>query len=204
MHNKLLNLIRRAVITLTNSDSGQIANAQITWLGKTGVTEIVYPYGMAANAPVGSAVLMFSILGQEENRTGIANDQKTRFKDLKPSETAFGNPVTKSVIKFLENGDIELTGTAGQNINITGDSNVIIGGDANITIAGSTTIDSTGNIDITAPITTINGELRATGEVTGLYGGAALSFSDIRTKYNVHFHTAQGATAPTTDANNDL
>jgi len=270
VYSKISNLIKRAVVTLTNKDSGQFAATQVQWMrDKVAITEVVHPYGLSSNAPVDSFALMFNVMGQEENRAAIVYAPQRRFKDLKEGEVALGNFLTRSVVKFLENGDIEITGTADQNINITGSNNVTIGGDntiaitgdntvtvggdndvtisgsntvditdfndvtiggnntvvvtgndsvtisgnsildvtgdADITVGGSTTIDSTGNIDITAPIVSITGELRVTGEVSAFYGlGTELSFSDVRTKYNVHFHDAQGEFAGTTDPNNNL
>lgn len=246
LYSKISNLVKRAVVTLTNKDSGQFAATQVKWMrDKVAITEVVHPYGLSSNAPVNSLALMFNVMGQEENRAAIVYDPKNRFKELKSGEVALGNFVTKSVVKFLENGDIEITGTNDQNISITGDNNVTIGGsndinitgdndvtvggnntvaitgndsvtvsgnstlnvtgDADITVGGSTTIDSTGDIDITAPIVNIDGELRVTGEVSAFYAlGTELSFSDIRTKYNIHQHTAQGEFADTTDPNNTL
>lgn len=230
IYSKISNLVKRAAVTLVGKDSGQFAGAQVKWMrDKVATTEVVHPYGLSSNAPLNSLALMFNVMGQEENRAAIIYDPKNRFKNLKSGEVALGNFVTKSVIKFLENGDIEITGLNDQNIAITGDTNVTIGGnstvaitgnntvtvggnssldvtgDADITVGGSTTIDSTGNIDITAPVVNVTGELRVTGEVTAFYAlGSELSFSDIRTKYNIHYHTAQGEFANTTDPNNDF
>ena len=198
IYSKVSNLIKRAVVTLTNKDSGQFAATQVKWMrDKVAITEVVHPYGLSSNAPVNSLALMFNVMGQEENRAAIVYDPKNRFKNLKEGEVALGNFVTRSVIKFLENGDIEITGIADQNVTLTGDMNVTVGGDVNL--------ESTGNVNITAPIVNIDGELRVTGEVTAYYGlGTELSFSDIRTKYIVHYHTAQGEFADTTDPNNVL
>lgn len=230
LYSKISNLVKRAAVTLTNKDSGQFAATQVKWMrDKVAITEVVHPYGLSSNAPVDSFALMFNVMGQEENRAAIVYDPKNRFKNLKSGEVALGNFVTKSVIKFLENGDIDITGFNDQNITITGNNNVTIGGnntvaitgndsvtitgdstlnitgDADITVGGSTTIDSTGDIGITAPVTNITGELRVTGEVSAFYGlGTELSFSDIRTTYNVHQHTAQGEFADTTVPNNNL
>lgn len=206
IYSKVSNLVKRAVVTLVGKDSGQFASAQVKWMrDKVATTEVVHPYGLSSNAPKDSFALMFNVMAQEENRAAIIYDPKNRFKNLKEGEVALGNFVTKSVIKFLENGDIEITGLNNQIVNITGDTNVTIGGDASVTVGGSTTLNSTGNVDITAPIVSVDGELRVTGEVTAFYAlGTELSFSDIRTKYNTHYHTAQGEFADTTDPNNNL
>ena len=191
IYSKISNLIKRAVVTLTNKDSGQFAATQVSWMrDKTATTEVVHPYGLSSNAPLGSLALMFNVMGQEENRAAIIYDPKNRFKNLKPGEVALGNFVTKSVVKFLENGDIDITGMADQNINITGNSN--------ITVGGNVTLNVTGNTDITSPVVTVNGELRTTGEITAFYGLAGeISFSDIVTKYNAHTHTSASAGNPT-------
>jgi len=198
VYSSISNLVKRAVVTLTNKDSGQFASTQVKWMkNKVATIEVVHPYGLSSNAPVNSLALVFNVMGQEENRAGIVYNPQNRFKELKEGEVALGNFVTKSVIKFLENGDIEITGKNDQIIKVTGNSN--------ITVGGSTTLNSTGNVDITSPVVTVDGDLRVTGEVTAFYAlGTEISFSDIRTKYNVHFHTAQGATADTTDPNNNL
>lgn len=111
MHNlltKISNLVKRAVITLTNDDSKNISHCQATYLDKVSPIETIYPYGFGANAPVGNIVLLFNIGANEANLAGIPYSQKDRFKNLKSGEVVVGSPKTGSYIKFLENGDIEI------------------------------------------------------------------------------------------------
>ena len=216
------NLIKRGTVSRKTEDSGDYSIAQIKWMSKkVGNVEVLHPYGMSSYAPVGSLALMFNIMGQEANRAAIVNDPKRRFKDLKEGEVAIGNFLTRSYVKFLENGDIEIVTTNNQNITVTGDSNLTVAGSANITSTGNATITSdahvvvtatgtvgitsTGNTTLTAPITTIDGALRVTGEITADYGGIdEISFTDIITKYNLHTHISATAGNPSSVANNTL
>jgi len=226
----LFNLIRRALVSRKTADTGQFPVAQVKWNDKVADIEVIYPYGLAGNLPKDALVLMFNVQGQEENKAGIGNTPKIRFKNLQEGEVAVGNPVTGSVVKFLENGDIEVTGVNDQNVNITGDVNLVVGGDVNITTTGNTTItttgnttiDSTGNMSstiggtltaivtgntsITSPIVAITGALTVTGEITAFSGlGGEITFSDIVTKYNVHTHDENdNAPNPTDGPNNSL
>jgi phage gp45-like len=217
------NMIKRGTVSRQTADSGQFAAAQVKWASdKVGNVEVIHSYGFSSYAPVGSLALMFSVMGQESNRAAIINDPKIRFKDLKPGEVAVGNFLTRSRVKFLENGDIEIFAANDQNITITGDSNLTVGGNTTITTTGNTVIDTTGNTtinsdgnvsstiggtltanvtgntSITSPVLTLTGELRVTGEITGYYGtGSSMSFTNLWTKYNAHTHTSATAGSPT-------
>lgn len=209
------NMIKRAVVTLNPADKEQIPVAQVKWSSSKTANnvQVITPYGFYSVAPTGSLALMFSIMGQEENRAAIIDNPKGRFKNLKPTEVAVGNPETKSVIKFLENGDIEITGEADQNINITGNVNLTVGGNVTINVTGNMTstiggtliADVTGNTTITSPIVTVDGALRVTGEISAFFGtGSEINFTDIETKYNVHVHTSAGAGNPSSVPSNTL
>lgn len=192
-------MIKRADVTLNPPDTGQYPVAQVQWSSSSTANnvQVITPYGFYSVAPIGSAALMFNIMGQEENRAAIFDNPKGRFKNLKPTEVAVGNPKTKSVIKFLENGDIEVTGVADQNVNITGDVNLTVGGNVNIT--------ATGNTNITSPIVTVNGALNVTGEITAFSGaGGEINFTDIETKYNAHTHVSAGAGNTSSTPSNTL
>lgn len=156
--NRITSIIKRSVLTLSSSDSGVTQVAQVSYLGKVANAELVSVYGLSSNAPVGSTVLLFNVQAQEENRAGIANYPGARFKNLKAGEVAVGNYVTKSVIKFLENGNIEITGKNDLNINITNDGN--------ITIAGAATLNITGGTEINSPNNTLNGNLTINGNLS--------------------------------------
>lgn len=208
------NLIKRGVVTKKTPDSGQFSVAQVKWLtGKTGNVEVIHPYGLSSYAPVGSLALMFNIMGHEENRASIINDPKRRFKDLKEGEVAIGNFLTRSYVKFKENGDIEVVGTNNRTVTITGDDTITVSGDSAInvtgnmsaTIGGTLTADVTGNTDITTPIATVNGALRVTGEITAFYGlPNQISFTNIKNIYNTHTHDENDNAPSPTEVPNEL
>lgn len=208
-------MIKRAVVTLNPADTGQEAIAQVKWSSNdtTNNVHVITPYGFYSVAPPGSFALMFNIMGQEENRAAIIDNPQSRFKNLKPTEVAVGNPKTESVIKFLENGDIEITGNANQNVNITGNVNLTVGGNITVnvtgnmtsTIGGTLTADVTGNTTITSPIVTVDGALHVTGEISAFFGaGGEINFTDIVTKYNLHTHISATAGNPSSTSSNTL
>ena len=222
------NLIKRGVVTKKTLDDGQFSVAQVKWLaGKIGNVETIHPYGISSYAPVGSMALMFNIMGHEANRAAIINDPKRRFKGLKEGEVAVGNFLTRSYVKFLENGDIEVVGTSNRVVTISDDNTLTVGGDYAITVSGDTTINttgdtiinSTGDVEstiggdltanvtgetiITSPTVTIDGDLQVTGEVTAFYELATeISFSNIRDTYNVHTHDENDNAPSATDEPN--
>lgn len=158
MLTKLQNMIKRAVLTLTGNDSGSYPTAQCQYYGKTTNAEVVYPYGLSANAPIGSQLLLFSVMAQEENLAGIASAPFARFKNLKSGEVVIGNPVTGSYVKFAENGDIEVVSKGGLTATIEGAAQ-ITAGSAQVT-AGS--IKLVGNVEVTGSLL-INGTVTSIG-----------------------------------------
>ena len=112
LKNIIQNLIKLGVVTLPGDDSGQFNRTQVSYLGKTKKVTVLMPYGLDANLPTNSLVLLFNVMGQEENIIGIGGDPKNRFKDLAPGEVVVGSPDTGAKIYFKSNGDIEITNTA--------------------------------------------------------------------------------------------
>lgn len=126
IYNSITGMIKRAVLTLAGKDANKYQTSQVSYLGKTADTEIIYPYGLCGNPPLGSLVLLFNVQGMEENRAGIANLPSKRFNGLKEGEVAVGNYLTGSYVKFLEDGNIEIVASGGS-INVTG--NIVVNGD---------------------------------------------------------------------------
>lgn len=148
---RLQNIVKRAAISLVMDDTKEANIAQVQYLGKTGLTEIVFPYGTYGSVPVGNPVLLFAVQSKENNRAGIGYSQHSRFKDLKEGEFIVGNEVTKSFIKFDENGNITVEGSSKVVINATSDLDLTIQGDVNLTVNGKVNLTSTGDVDIDAP-----------------------------------------------------
>lgn len=173
--NRISSSIKRAFISLAGNDESQFQTTQINYLGKTADMEVIYPYGLCGNPPPGSLVLLFNVQGQEENRAGIANLPNQRFNNLKAGEVALGNYLTTSVIKFLENGDIQVFCKNNNNITITQDANITIGGSATITCPE---INITGNVNINGNLAvsgdTVSSGISLTGHVhTGVMPGSS-------------------------------
>jgi hypothetical protein len=134
-----MNMIKRATVSLPGDDSGNVANTQVTYLGRTAQVEVIYPYGTAGKAPKDSSSVMLSIQAQEENRVIVEYRPTDRFKNLKPGEYVVGNQLTGAFVKFSENGDIEIdAGSA--NVNLTA-ANLKITGD--VAVVGNSTFTGT-------------------------------------------------------------
>jgi hypothetical protein len=164
MANNITNLIKRAYVSLVGNDAQEYQITQISYLNKTNVMEVIYPYGVSGNPPRNSLVLMFNVQGQEENRAGIANLPQQRFRNLKEGEVAVGNYLTRSNIKFAENGDVVVTTKNNQEVTIDQNANISVSGDATVNVSGSTTLTSSGttvNSDVQ-----LNGNLTVTGSAT--------------------------------------
>ena len=157
-------MIKRGVLTLPTADAGVNQIAQASYLGKTANVELITLYGLCSNPPAGSNILLFDVQGQEENRAGITNFPGSRFKGLKVGEVAVGNYITKSNVKFLENGDIEVTGTNNMTVTIATNNTVTIGGNCSVNITGSATVNCA-SATLTAATTTINSNVTINGSL---------------------------------------
>jgi len=135
LKSKLINLIKRAVVSLAGDDSGEFPVTQVSYMGKTSDIEVVFPYGMAANMPKDSIVLMFNVLAQEENKAGIGYRHDLRPKNLKEGEAVFGNFLVGTHIKFDEDGNIIIDG----DMQLTGDLTVT----GNVEISGTLSVGGT-------------------------------------------------------------
>lgn len=126
--NKINNIIKFAVVTLSGDDSGDYNQTQVSYMGKTKQVLVLNPYGLDANLPKDTLMVLLNIMGQEENIAGIGSSQNARFKNLAEGEVAVGNPGVASKIYFKANGDIEIESSGVVNIN--GDTEPVIRGTA--------------------------------------------------------------------------
>lgn len=92
----------------------------------------LFPYGFEANAPAGSLVTLFNIKGQEENKVGVPSFPQERFGDFEPWESGSGNFLSKCRIKFLNNGDVQITAT--QDLIVDAERDVTINAGGKVTI----------------------------------------------------------------------
>ncbi len=181
------NLVKRCIVTNAGTDDGQYAIQQVTYNGRVGDCDIVFPYGMHANLPNDSLLVMFNVNAVEQNRAAIGGLPQERIKNLPQGEIVFFHPITKSRIHFKNNGDIDIdVENAGSPENMTISlRNLTITATENVTINNTqTNITSTDSVNVDAPITNLGvggGPIARTGdavEVTvtsgssaGVYGG---------------------------------
>ncbi len=184
---KFFNFIKFGVISNPQVDPKLVNDprAQIKYNGNAANIYVQWPYGMEGRLPIDTVILSLSVLGHEENKTGIGytpNDPKEPFQ---PGEVAFGNPVSRTFIKVLANGDILIENRDGKSILMTVNGDAIINGD--VTINGDTVI---------------NGTLKVTEEITAFSGAPnEITFTDIKTIYNSHNHAENNGPGPTDPPN---
>lgn len=173
---KISNLVKRAFITQVVNDSSDYQSTQVSYLGKVSNAQMIYPYGYNAVPPTNTMVLLFNVLGQEENLAGIPYAVSERFKNLKGGEVVLGSPSTGSYIKFKEDGSIEMYAKNGIKI-FTDDGDIDVNAKNNLNmnsltndinfnsakgIGWTATTDSlmtsTGNFTVTATTYTVNGQ----------------------------------------------
>ena len=124
MIRRLLNMIKRSVITKSGDDSGQFPVSQIFYNGKTGNSEIIWPYGIGGVLPKDSLGLTFSVMGQEENKVTIGTLPQSRPKGLEEGEFYVSNLLTGSIILFKKSGTIEIHSTKNLDIQVDGNVNL--------------------------------------------------------------------------------
>lgn len=182
------NTIKRVVTTAPVKDTGDYPIVQVKYFNRTAFIELLMPYGISSSPPVGSLGSSLNVMGQEENRVGIISAGKRRFSNLKEGEVAVGNYVTRARIYFKENGDIDLFTPN----NLTG------------VIEGSMTMSITGEVTINAPLVTINGDVRVSGDLIDNYGSNTNNLGDMRAIYNTHEHPENDSDGPTDQPNEQM
>lgn len=167
------NAIRKALSSSAQIDGNKNYNVQIKSYNSPLKSEVLYPYGYAANAPLGSLALTFTVANQPENLTSILYHPSTRFKGLAPNEVMVGNQQTQTFIKFLNSGDVEIK---------TNGTCMVIG---NHTVSENQTIDKNQTVNGNV---LIKGNLVVDGDITALNGSSPLTLSTFRGTYNSHTH----------------
>ena len=142
LYTKITNMTRRCVLTKTTKDENNYQVVQVQYLGKIANVEALSLYGFSCNPPVGSTGTMWTVLGDEENRLAFFNLPQKRFKNLKPGEVQHGNPLTRSSIKYDEEGNITITST----------KDIIIESANKVTIE-ATTVEIVADVTITGKLT---------------------------------------------------
>ncbi len=128
---KFFNIIKRAVISNPKVDSALVNDprAQIEYNGNTANFHVLWPFGMEGRLPLKTVVVSFSINGHEENKTGIGYTPNDPNEPFEPGEVAFGNPVSRTFIKVLANGDIIIENRDGTKPTVTIDGQLKVTGE---------------------------------------------------------------------------
>lgn len=87
---------------------------------------------------------------------------------------------TGTRVKFLANGDLDVTVVGSLHANVTGNAAAVIGGSANVNVSGTTTLVSGGNVTATAPLFTMNGPVQINGGLS--VSGTTTSTGTINTQ----------------------
>lgn len=158
------------------TNNGKIFQGQFFGKTKTKIRSIT-PYGFFCHPPKNSQLIVMKSIN--ESFYAIAF-QDSSIPSLKENEVAIGNFVDGSIIKFDENGNINITCTGNQTITVNGNCTVNVTGNASITAANisatattaatvtapTTNIVAATAVNITSPLTTITGALTVTGITT--------------------------------------
>jgi hypothetical protein len=155
IYTKIKNSIKFGFITRFIADDKNIPVVEVSYLGKTGLAELLSPYGLYVGLPKDTQVLVFSVFGVEANRVAIGWSQADRIKDLKEGEVALGNPKKQTYIKFDENGNIVIESKNDIIINNAGNVTLNNNGDIDIDVNGDINITNANNVNINASKTNI-------------------------------------------------
>ena len=181
---KAWTIIKQAVVSLVTDDSTSYPQGQATYNGKTTAHTRLSPYGLVSNPPKDSWVLLLSSMAQSAVKFGIASDMLRRIKGLKEGECGLYNTLTQSFILLFENGDCSADIKGNVLVNATGNLTATIDGDISATAGGDITANApsgdivasaenvnataTTEINLTAPLIKLNGNVVSTGTVTAV------------------------------------
>lgn len=137
MYSKLISLIKRCIIT-SRQEEKNFLTCQIQFMGMIAQTQVFYPYGFKAFAPIGEPAITFNVLGQEDNKITMPYSFSgvSKLPAIESSEVMIGNPTTGNYIKIDKQGKIIIFGNVEIAGNLTISGNVI----ANEVTAGSPAI----------------------------------------------------------------
>jgi hypothetical protein len=138
-------VLKHGYVSKVGPDDRSVHGAYCTYLGKENVPfENILPYGLYANPPVGTPLILMSKNGVEANLAGIPYGQKDRFKNLKEGEVKIGNPVSGAYILFSE--DTGISQYAPKQIAIVTDDSYTITCAKDFKVISQQDVDFTGTV----------------------------------------------------------
>lgn len=164
--NKFLQIIRQGFYSVVSSDISEYPQAQVTSNGKATLTTRSSTYGICANPPKDSHVLMLQSQGQESTKFGIFNDFLRRKKGLAEGECALYNTLTGAIVYMKADGSIAIESdtsidAAAPVINIDADTEVNV--TAPTINANATTVNviASSEVNVTAPEVNVTASTKA-------------------------------------------
>jgi len=203
--NKIKNLIKIARVVLVD-DSNDIRVAKVQFLGKKQRCAVFTPYGFMSNPPPNSAGPIWQVDGEESKLIGMFDLTNERTnKNLNPGETAIGNYLTGDYVLFKEGKIIEVNATGDLIATVGSNAEITAGADVTVSAGANATVSAVTQIDLTAPIINITGNVVIAGGISTTGVGGTISSSGTITApeaiidgvtYSDHVHngvTAGGA-----------
>jgi len=127
----------RAVTTVEYNDDTRRPVQQISYKGRSGDAELIFPYGFHANVPTETLLTVWHIDGQPSNKVALAGSAEKRIQ-VKTGEVVMYHPDTKAQVYFQNGGKILVKTGNDKEIEInTGNGSAVING---------CTIDKDGNV----------------------------------------------------------
>lgn len=192
--NRIRNIVKRARLSLVGDDDLPFAQSQAEFSGTTADYQALWPYGIHANAPVDSHLVLFQNEGKADDIFGFATAPALRQKNLRSGEVVIGNFVKGCKLFFNEDGDLIVT--------VPGDHEVTVSGNVTINVSGTADITVDGDVTMTAPNTEINSNVTINGtlDVTGEANFTTDIFSNGKNIGDTHTHggvqTGSGTSGP--------
>lgn len=139
-------------------------------------------FGFASNPPIGSDITVIFVGGDRSNGVVIATGhQASRLKNLAPGESALYDENGK-YIWLTQNGIV--IEAKGQSVTIND--------------ASAVTVNASTEVVLNTPILQVNGQIKATGDITDNSGTNSSTMAGMRGSYNGHTHTdPQGGSVST-------
>lgn len=167
---KIINMVK-ALINVARmasaDDSENYRSGQFIYLGRTVRGRVFTPYGIMHNPPANSMGVLLSQNAQSSNAIGIVDDPNRRpLKGLTEGEVAIGNYLTEATTYYKANGDIE-TITGDTDIKLTTSEITVTSGTVIINTGNTTVTITDGQVTIDAANLQVNGDITATGTITG-------------------------------------
>jgi phage gp45-like len=122
LKNKIKQLIKQVVCTITDKDSSTFPKNQVSANKKTSTVNRLSVYGYCYNPPEGTWGFSFNSQSQEATKFVLFNNLDKRKKGLKPGEIAIYHNQTGNYIHLKNDGGIVINSSS--NISLNAENNI--------------------------------------------------------------------------------